>query len=62
MSAAVASRYARALVDVIFDPKVDAKLVDLSPNVDNVQASAVNFYEGVTEDEVNLDRNDFLFS
>jgi dipeptidyl-peptidase III len=37
----------------MFDPKVDAKLVDLSPNIDNVKASAVNFYEGVTEEEVN---------
>lgn len=37
---------------IIFDPNLDAKLVDLSPNIDNVKASAVNFYEGVTEDEV----------
>jgi dipeptidyl-peptidase III len=40
------------LKPIIFDPKKDAKLVDLSPNIDNVKASAVNFYEGVTEDEV----------
>ncbi|MFN7314024.1 MAG: dipeptidyl-peptidase 3 family protein [Bacteroidota bacterium] len=37
---------------VIFDPKVDAKIVDLSPNIDNVKASANNFYEGVTQAEV----------
>jgi dipeptidyl-peptidase-3 len=40
------------LKPIIFDPKVDAKLVDLSPGIDNVKASAVNFYEGVTKDEV----------
>ena len=40
------------ITPIIFDPKLDAKLVDLSPGIDNVKASAVNFYEGVTEDEV----------
>jgi dipeptidyl-peptidase III len=37
---------------VIFDPKVDAKIVDLAPGIDNIKASANNFYEGVTMDEV----------
>ncbi len=37
---------------VIFDPKVDAKIVDLSPNIDNVKASANNFHEGVSQAEV----------
>src|SRR5688572_22494118 len=41
------------ITPIIFDPKLDAKLVDLSPNIDNVKASAVNFYQDVTEDEVN---------
>lgn len=41
------------ITPIIFDPKLDSKLVDLSPNIDNVKASAVNFYQGVTEDEVN---------
>lgn len=45
--------FTRWLTPIIFDPKLDPKLVDLSPNIDNVKASAVNFYEGVTEDEVN---------
>lgn len=40
------------ITPLVFDPKVDAKLVDLRPDIDNVQASAVNFYEGVTEAEV----------
>ena len=37
---------------VIFDPKFQPKLVDLSPNTDNVVASSNNFYEGVTQKEV----------
>jgi dipeptidyl-peptidase-3 len=37
---------------IIYDPKIEPKLVDLDPNVDNVKASSVNFYEGVTQKEV----------
>ncbi len=37
---------------ILFDPSVDPKCVDLSPDIDNVKASAVNFYEGVTQQEV----------
>ena len=37
---------------IVFDPKVDAKIVDLSTGIDNVKASANNFYEGVTQAEV----------
>jgi dipeptidyl-peptidase-3 len=37
---------------IIFDPKVDAKIVDLATGIDNVKASANNFYEGVTQTEV----------
>lgn len=40
------------LKPVIFDPTVDAKIVNLDPGVDNVTASANNFYEGVTQAEV----------
>lgn len=40
------------LTPVLFDPKVDGKLVDLSSGIDNVKASANNFYEGVTQKEV----------
>lgn len=47
------SDFLQFITPLIFDPKLDAKLVDLSPNIDNVKASAVNFYQGVTEDEVN---------
>jgi dipeptidyl-peptidase III len=37
---------------IIFDPTFQPKLVDLSPNKDNVVASSNNFYEGVTQKEV----------
>ena len=37
---------------IMFDPKVDSKIVDLSQGVDNVKASANNFYEGVSQAEV----------
>ncbi|MBI4657597.1 MAG: dihydrofolate reductase, partial [Verrucomicrobia bacterium] len=43
---------ARLLQPILFDPKIDAKLVDLSAGIDNVKASSVNFYEGVTQKEV----------
>ena len=45
--------FTRFITPIIFDAELDQKLVDLSPNIDNVQASAVNFYgEDVTEEEV----------
>jgi dipeptidyl-peptidase-3 len=37
------------LTPVIFDPEVDAKRVNLDPDVDPITASANNFYEGVTD-------------
>ncbi|WP_207532999.1 dipeptidyl-peptidase 3 family protein [Desertivirga arenae] len=37
---------------LIFDPNFQPKMVDLSPNIDNVVASSNNFYEGVTQKEV----------
>lgn len=40
------------LIPVIFDPSIDAKKVSLDPDVDKVLASAVNFYEGVSEADV----------
>jgi len=44
--------FAAMLQPVMFDPKTDVKNVDLSPNIDNVTASKNNFYEGVTQKEV----------
>lgn len=40
------------LTPILFDPEVAPKKVNTSPDVDKIQASAVNFYEGVTEAEV----------
>ena len=37
---------------IVSDIKFQPKLVDLSPNIDNVAASSVNFYQGVTQKEV----------
>jgi dipeptidyl-peptidase III len=37
---------------ILFDPTVDAKKTNTAPDIDKVLGSAVNFYEGVTEDEV----------
>jgi len=37
---------------VIYDPKIEPKLVNLTQNVDNVKTSSVNFYENVTQKEV----------
>ena len=37
---------------IIFDANYENKTVDLSSGIDNVKASANNFYEGVTQKEV----------
>ena len=37
---------------IVYDLKFEPKLVDLSPNIDNIKASSGNFYEGVTQKEV----------
>lgn len=40
------------LKPIIYDLKVEPKLVDLKANSDNVSLSSVNFYQGVTQKEV----------
>ena len=40
------------LIPILFDPEIAAKKVDKDPTKDLVAASAVNFYEGVTQKEV----------
>ncbi len=40
------------LTPILFDPSVDGKKVNTADGVDKVVTSAVNFYEGVTEQEV----------
>ncbi|MBA4139406.1 MAG: dihydrofolate reductase [Segetibacter sp.] len=37
---------------LVYDLSVEPKLVDLRPNIDNVSNSSVNFYEGLTQKEV----------
>jgi dipeptidyl-peptidase-3 len=46
------SAFLTRITPIIYDPKIEPKLVDLQPGVDNVVASSVNFYEGVTQKEV----------
>ena len=48
------------LQPIMFDPKVDAKAVDLSPNVDIIKASAGNFYEDVTQKEAETFYNSMM--
>lgn len=40
------------LTPILFDPNLDAKKVNTADGVDKVVTSAVNFYEGVSEQEV----------
>jgi len=42
----------KKLTPILFDPKIDGMKVNQDPNVDMVKSSAVNFYEGVTQKEV----------
>ncbi len=44
--------FLKRLQPIIFDTTFQPKLVDLSPNTDNIKASSNNFYEGVTQKEV----------
>ena len=41
------------LTPIMFDASIAPKMVDQSADIDNVTASSVNYYEGVTEAEVN---------
>ena len=43
---------ASSLSALLFDPSVNPKNVDLSPDIDNIVASSNNLYEGVTQKEV----------
>ena len=46
----------KKLMPIMFDPKVDAMKVNQDPKADMVKTSAVNFYEDITQKEV----EDFL--
>ncbi|MEO5991167.1 MAG: hypothetical protein ABIP68_05985, partial [Ferruginibacter sp.] len=47
-----ADEFLNRIKPMIFDLSVEPKLVNLSANIDNVKGSSVNFYEGVTQKEV----------
>ena len=40
------------LIPIIFNPNIDAQKVNLSPGADLIKTSAVNFYEGTSQKEV----------
>lgn len=42
------------LIPILFDPTIDAKRVSLDSEKDLIEASACNYYEGVTEKEVEV--------
>jgi dipeptidyl-peptidase III len=44
--------FTQELTPILFDPKVDAKTVNLDGGIDNVKGSANNLYRGVTAAEV----------
>lgn len=44
--------FTRTMTPILFDPKLDAKTVNLDAGIDNVTGSANNFYRGVTAAEV----------
>ncbi len=44
--------YVSLVTDVVYNPNIQPKCVDLRAGVDNVAASSNNFYEGVTQKEV----------
>ena len=47
-----ADAFLKRIKPIIFDAKFQPMMVDLSPNIDNIKASSNNFYEGVTQKEV----------
>jgi len=42
----------KKLIPILFDPAVDARRVNLDPDTDVIISSANNFYEGLTQKEV----------
>lgn len=44
--------FIQRVANLIYNPAIEPKLVDLSPNKDVVAASSVNFYDGVSQKEV----------
>jgi dipeptidyl-peptidase III len=44
--------FTQALTPILFDPKLDARTVNLDPGIDNIVASANHYYRGVNAAEV----------
>lgn len=44
--------FIKRITPLVYDPKIEPKLVDLSAGKDNVKASSVNFYENISQKEV----------
>lgn len=46
------SQFLARIKPMVYDMNYEPKVVDLRPNIDNIAASSNNFYEGVTQKEV----------
>ncbi len=44
--------FVKRVTKLVYDMSIEPKVVDLRPDIDNVAASSNNFYEGVTQKEV----------
>lgn len=44
--------FIKRIMPLVYDMNIEPKVVDLRPDIDNVAASSNNFYEGVTQKEV----------
>lgn len=44
--------FAKRILPLVYDPKIEPKVVDLRANVDNVKQSSANFYENVSQQDV----------
>ena len=56
------SGFTQWLIDLVFNPAVDAKRVNKAEGIDPIVSSANNFYEGVSLDEVNAFYKDKKFN
>ena len=45
-------RFLKRIIPIIFDPKIDVKRVNLNPEDDIISSSANNYYDGLSQDEV----------
>jgi dipeptidyl-peptidase III len=44
--------FVKRVTPIVYDPKIEPKVVDLRPDVDNIANSSNNFYEGVSQKDV----------